>query len=165
MSLWTEVIINLAFAWLASVGFGLTINVPHRALILCGVSGSAGWIVYWSVNQIGVGRLGANFLGALCVGVLDIIFARIKNCPVIIFNIPGIVPLVPGVPAYQAVRAMVEGQLSNAEDLILRVIIVTVGIASVLIWPAQKFVKLPYSMFGKLHLHKFCLRECLNFFE
>lgn len=129
MSLWTEVIINLAFAWLASVGFGLTINVPHRALILCGVSGSAGWIVYWSVNQIGVGRLGANFLGALCVGVLDIIFARIKNCPVIIFNIPGIVPLVPGVPAYQAVRAMVEGQLSNAEDLILRVIIVTVGIA------------------------------------
>lgn len=34
-----------------------------------------------------------------------------------------------GVPAYQAVRAMVEGQLSDAEDLILRVAIVTIAIA------------------------------------
>ncbi len=32
-------------------------------------------------------------------------------------------------PAYQAVRAMVEGQLSDAEDLILRVAIVTIAIA------------------------------------
>lgn len=117
------------FAWLASVGFGLIINVPHRALFLCGISGSAGWILYWLANRIGVGRLGSNLLGALCVGILGLVFARIKKCPVTVFNIPGVVPLVPGVPAYQAVRAMVEGQLSDAEDLILRVAIVTIAIA------------------------------------
>ena len=32
-------------------------------------------------------------------------------------------------PAYQAVRAMVEGQLSDSENLILRVAIVTIAIA------------------------------------
>ena len=125
MPFWLEIIVNLVFAWLASVGFGLIINVPHRALVLCGVSGSAGWILYWLANRIGIGRLGSNLLGALCVGSLGLVFARIKKCPVTVFNIPGVVPLVPGVPAYQAVRAMVEGQLSDAEDLILRVAIVT----------------------------------------
>ena len=36
MPFWLEIIINLVFAWLAAVGFGLIINVPHRALVLCG---------------------------------------------------------------------------------------------------------------------------------
>lgn len=129
MPFWLEIVINIVFAWLAAVGFGLIINVPHRALVLCGISGSAGWILYWLANRIGVGRLGSNLLGALCVGILGLVFARIKKCPVTVFNIPGVVPLVPGVPAYQAVRAMVEGQLSDAENLILRVAIVTIAIA------------------------------------
>ena len=53
MPFWLEIIINIVFAWLASVGFGLIINVPHRALFLCGISGSAGWILYWLANRIG----------------------------------------------------------------------------------------------------------------
>ena len=57
--------------------------------------------LYWLANRIGVGRLGSNLLGALCVGILGLVFARIKKCPVTVFNIPGVVPLVPGVPAYQ----------------------------------------------------------------
>ena len=85
MPFWLEIIINLVFAWLAAVGFGLIINVPHRALVLCGISGSAGWILYWLANRIGVGRLGSNLLGALCVGILGLVFARIKKCPVTVF--------------------------------------------------------------------------------
>ena len=65
----------------------------------------------------------------MAIGILGYLFARRKKCPVIVFNIPGIVPLVPGVPAYQAVRALVDGQLSEAEDLILRVAIITIAIA------------------------------------
>lgn len=129
MPYWLEIIINFSFAWIASVGFALIINVPHRALILCGLSGAAGWMAYWWDIQFHFGRLGSNLLGALVVGILGIIFARIKKCPVTVFNIPGIVPLVPGVPAYQAVRAMVEGKMAEAEDLMLRVAIVTIAIA------------------------------------
>ncbi|CCI82492.1 threonine/serine exporter family protein [Lactobacillus hominis] len=129
MPYWVEIIINFTFAWISAVGFALIINVPHRALILCGFSGTAGWMVYWWGYQLGLGRLGSNLLGALLIGILGVVFARIKKCPVTVFNIPGIVPLVPGVPAYQAVRALVDGQLSDAEDLILRVAIVTIAIA------------------------------------
>lgn len=46
-----------------------------------------------------------------------------------VFNIPALVPLVPGVPAYQAVRALVVGDYSQGENLLLRVAIVTGAIA------------------------------------
>ena len=129
MPYWLEILINFSFALIASVGFALIINVPHRALILCGLSGAAGWMVYWWDIQLHFGRLASNLLGTLIVGILGIIFARIKKCPVTVFNIPGIVPLVPGVPAYQAVRAMVEGHMNKAEDLIMKIAIVAIAIA------------------------------------
>ena len=46
-----------------------------------------------------------------------------------VFNIPALVPLVPGVPAYQAVRALVVGDYSQGENLLLRVAIVNGAIA------------------------------------
>lgn len=30
MPLWLEIIINVIFSYVASVGFALTINIPHR---------------------------------------------------------------------------------------------------------------------------------------
>lgn len=46
MPFWLEVVINVAFSYLASVGFALTINVPHRALICPELVGQlAGWLI------------------------------------------------------------------------------------------------------------------------
>lgn len=126
---WLQLIINFVFPLIAAIGFALIINVPRRALFLSGISGAVGWLIYWLLNNIKFGRLGSNLAGALAVGILGLFFARVKKCPVTVFNIPGIVPLVPGVPAYQAVRAMVSGNLPAAEDSILRVMIVTIAIA------------------------------------
>lgn len=129
MPYWLEVIINIVFSYLASVGFALTINVPHRALNLAGISGILGWMVYWFGFQLGWGRMLANLLGTFVIGIFGLLFARLKKCPVTVFNIPAIVPLVPGVPAYLAVRALVSGNYSHAEEMILRVGIVTAAIA------------------------------------
>lgn len=129
MPYWLEVIINIVFSYLASVGFALTINVPHRALNLAGISGILGWMVYWFGFQLGWGRMLANLFGTFVIGIFGLLFARLKKCPVTVFNIPAIVPLVPGVPAYLAVRALVSGNYIYAEDMILRVGIVTAAIA------------------------------------
>ena len=58
-----------------------------------------------------------------------VFFARYKKMPVIIFNIPGFVPLVPGAIAYQAVRAVVMGQLNAALRYVSRVIMIAGAIA------------------------------------
>lgn len=76
-----------------------------------------------------MGRLLSNLLGSFAIGILGIVFARIKKCPATVFYIPAIVPLVPGVPAYQAVRELTAGNINGASDSALRVIIVTGSIA------------------------------------
>ncbi|GAA3635003.1 threonine/serine exporter family protein [Lactobacillus hamsteri] len=129
MPVWLEILINVVFSYIASVGFALTINVPHRALNLSGISGVVGWMVYWFAARANMGRMLSNLMGAFVIGILGLIFARIKKCPVTVFNIPALVPLVPGVPAYQAVRNLVNGETFEAETAILRVAIVTCAIA------------------------------------
>lgn len=125
MPFWLEIVINIAFSYLASVGFALTINVPHRALNLAGISGIVGWMAYWFSFRAGAGRMLSNFIGAFLIGILGLFFARVKKCPASVFNIPALVPLVPGMPAYQAVRALVAGNYSLGQELMLRVAIVT----------------------------------------
>ncbi|BDR61051.1 threonine/serine exporter family protein [Lactobacillus xylocopicola] len=129
MPFWLEFMINVIFAYLASVGFALTINVPRRVLNLAGLSGVISWMIYWLAMQAAMGRLLSNLLGSFAIGVLGIVFARKQKCPATVFYIPAIVPLVPGVPAYQAVRELTAGNITGANDAVLRVIIVTGSIA------------------------------------
>ncbi|KRL90916.1 threonine/serine exporter family protein [Lactobacillus kalixensis] len=129
MPFWLEIIINIVFSYIASIGFALTINVPHRALNLAGINGVIGWMVYWFAARAGMGRMLSNLMGAFVIGILSLVFSRRKKCPVTVFNIPALVPLVPGVPAYQAVRALVNGNTFDAETAFLRVAIVTCSIA------------------------------------
>lgn len=129
MPFWLEIIINIAFSYLASAGFALTINVPHRALNLAGLSGVIGWMLYWFMDRAGMGRMLSNLMGAFIIGILGLVFARVKKCPVTVFIIPALVPLVPGVPAYQAVRDLVNGKVFLGEADLMRVAIVTCAIA------------------------------------
>ena len=129
MPYWLEIVINLSFSFLATVGFAITINLPRPALIASGCSGALGWMTYWFLMQLGAGRVISNLFGAMLIGIIGIFFARWKKMPIILFNIPGIVPLVPGVPAYMAVRAMALGQLDEALSLLLRVAIICGAIA------------------------------------
>lgn len=156
MSFWLEVVINVAFSYLASVGFALTINVPHRALNLSGISGTVGWMAYWFCFRLGAGRMASNLIGAFLIGILGLVFARIKKCPVTVFNIPALVPLVPGMPAYQAVRAFVAGDYIQGQELILRVAIVTgaIGLGFLLsTMCTEAFYKIRYRHFRNTGLY------------
>ncbi|GFZ27484.1 threonine/serine exporter family protein [Lactobacillus corticis] len=125
MVLWLQVLINIIFSYLASVGFALTINVPRRALNLAGINGVIGWMIYWLTFHAGLGRAIPNTLGALAIGICSLAFSRMKKCPVTVFNIPALVPLVPGVPAYQAMRAMMGGNTNLAMEYLVKTAIIT----------------------------------------
>lgn len=129
MNIYLQIVIQIVFAFLATVGFAVIINNPKRALIACGFVGASGWIVYWSLFNIGFGRVLSNFTAAFIAGLLGLIFARSKKMPAILFNIPALVPLVPGATAYQAVRTMVIGNMDQAVHLTVVVALVTGAIA------------------------------------
>ncbi len=49
------------------------------------------------------GMVLANLVAAVVIGICSVIAARIKQKPMILFNVPSLVPLVPGGQAYRAV--------------------------------------------------------------
>ena len=68
-------------------------------------------------------------LGAFTVGLLSVLLAHWQKCPALLFSVPGLVPLVPGAPAYMAVRSLLDGNLPQAQQEVQRVAIVTASIA------------------------------------
>ncbi|MGK0551855.1 threonine/serine exporter family protein [Enterococcus faecalis] len=102
-------IVHVSFSFLSTVTFGIITNVPRRALVACGITGAVGWMIYWLTKDCATGATFANFLGAVGIGTASVYFSRKLKMPMIIFNIPSLVPLVPGGPAYQAVRSIVLG--------------------------------------------------------
>lgn len=129
MPYWGQFMIQALFSYFSTVAFGICINLPRRALLWCGLAGMAGWQVYWMLFNFGSGRMLANLLGALAVGICGNIMARYKRMPVIIFNIPGLVPLVPGGTAYRAIRNLVLGNLNEASTQGVAVIMIAGAIA------------------------------------
>ncbi|WP_270330821.1 threonine/serine exporter family protein [Lapidilactobacillus dextrinicus] len=129
MTILMELVVQTTFSYLGTIAFAIMINIPRRALNACGLCGMAGWLTFWLLYQVGSGRMVANVMGSLILGVMGLYFARKKKMPAILFNIPGIVPLVPGATAYQAVYEMVLGSVNKAIIYSVRVLLVAGGIA------------------------------------
>lgn len=125
-----EVLIHCLFSYLSTITFGIVTNVPRKLLNACGITGAVGWMIYWSTKNLEAGAIFANFLGAIGIGLLSIYFSRKKKMPMTIFNIPSLVPLVPGGPAYQAVRSIVLGDYVLGFHSIIKVIMTAGAIAA-----------------------------------
>lgn len=122
-------LIQLFFGFLSSVAFGVLTNIPRKALVATGITGGLGWIVYWGLREVGTGLGLANFIAAFLIGLLSIFYSRFQKMPVIIFNIPSLVPLVPGGPAYKAVRELVLGDNQVATENVVIVLVTAAAIA------------------------------------
>lgn len=119
-------ILHFSFSFIATMAFGILTNVPRRALLSCGLTGSVGWLAYWLLAGSGMSIGFANFVGAVAIGILSIFFSRKLRMPLIIFNIPSLVPLVPGGPAYTAVRDIMLGNHEAGVENIL-IVVTTAG--------------------------------------
>ncbi len=116
--------------YFSSVGFGLFMNLPHKALNFAGFDGVLGWLIYyWIITPYPAAIGQANFWGGLVVGLSAIIFARIKRMPSILFEVTGLVPLVPGGQAYNFIKNFALGNYSAALNYLDQVILIAGGIA------------------------------------
>ncbi|MDI7742331.1 threonine/serine exporter family protein [Lysinibacillus fusiformis] len=103
-----ELIIQLLFSFIFTACFGVIFNAPTKAIPYCGFVGAIGWIIYYVLIQLNVTEVQASFIGAFVVAIVAQIFARRFKMPMIIFNVSGIIPLVPGGIAYNTMRNIVE---------------------------------------------------------
>lgn len=123
-------LIHFILSGLSTIAFGVITNIPQKTLLAAGFTGACGWVCYYYTRTIFSSDAFGNFLGALLIGLLAIFFSRRLKYPTIIFNIPALVPLVPGGPAYQAVRSLVLDDQSQTFGYVVKVIVTAGAIAA-----------------------------------
>lgn len=125
----TTILEQLATSFVASAAFGLIFNVPKRSLVQCGIVGMLGWALYVALTQQAVNVTIATLIAAGCVAVFSQIMAKLYRMPIIVFNVSGIIPLVPGGLAYNAMRSAVENEFDTAMRLGMQAFMISGAIA------------------------------------
>lgn len=107
---WQEILA----AFLGTLAFGVLFHVPTRYYLRCGLGGAVGWLIYLALKLGGLSPILATFFATLAVVAFSRISSFQMRCPVTIFLIPGIFPLVPGLGIYQTAYFTVANDLLNA---------------------------------------------------
>lgn len=102
---------ELILAFVGSFCGGIFFNVRKGSLFWTGFSGAVGWLAYMLVHKATGHLVLSIFAGSIMVGFFSESAARIFKSPSTIYSIPGIFPLVPGIPAYESIQNMVENKL------------------------------------------------------
>jgi uncharacterized membrane protein YjjB (DUF3815 family) len=125
-------ILQLITSFIAAASFCILFNAPGRALLQCGFAGMVGWILYLQLDERW-DTVVATFVATVAVGVISQIFARSFKMPVIIFSVGGIIPLVPGGLAYDAMRKFVENDNNQAIQIGVQALLLSGAIATGLV--------------------------------
>lgn len=127
-------IAQLITSFIASAGFGILFNVPKQSLAKCGFVGMIGWAIYISLVDIEVDVVLATLIATFFITIISQLFAKRFKMPIIVFSVSGIIPLVPGGLAYDAMRNFVENDYSLAVQLAAKAFMISGAIAFGLIF-------------------------------
>ena len=86
-------------ACVGTIAFALLFQVPRKYYLYCGIAGACGWICYKLILPYTTEPVSIFFATVLVI-ILSRSFAVYKRCPVTVFLIAGIFPLVPGSGIY-----------------------------------------------------------------
>lgn len=139
-----RIIIEFFAAYIGTIAFALLFQVPGKYYGYCGLIGGCGWLCYKLLLPCGT-LFTSTFLATVLVIFLSRFFAVRKRCPVTVFLIAGIFPLVPGAGIYWTAYYVVTNELDKAgargfETLKIAVAIV-MGILLVFEFPQKWFQK------------------------
>ncbi|PLS02159.1 threonine/serine exporter family protein [Neobacillus cucumis] len=101
-------------SFLATAAFGILFNAPKESLVKCGLIGMGGWLLYFLLEDYSNDAILATLVASIFIALLSQEMAKLYKMPVIIFSVAGIIPLVPGGLAYDAMRNIVENDYNTA---------------------------------------------------
>lgn len=113
--MWMNLLLDIVGSFIGTVAFSIIFNVQSRFYFYCGITGMAGWVLYCALMPA-TGPVLATFLGTILVVLLSRIFAVWRKCPITVFLISGIFPLVPGVSVYYTAYYFVTNCFSLATE-------------------------------------------------
>ena len=121
---------DLVVAGLATAGFGLMFRAQGKSLLPGAVIGGVGYVVYdWIVLCGGSATVG-SFVGALVVGVMAELAARLLKGPTVVFANMGVIPLVPGYGLFHTMEYIVKADYINATAVGFETLMIAGAIAA-----------------------------------
>lgn len=108
-----DIITNCVMPFAATVAYVILFNVPKKYYFSCGITGMVSWIVYITASER-VSVAVASFLAALVAVFLSRVLTVRMKCPITIFLLAGIIPLVPGAGIYYTAYYLVTNQTALA---------------------------------------------------
>ena len=122
-------------ACVGTIAFALLFQVPRKYYLYCGLAGACGWICYKLILPHTTEPVSIFFATVLVI-LLSRSFAVYKRCPVTVFLIAGIFPLVPGAGIYYTAYYFIQNNnalaLSNGISTFKIAVVLATGIALVL---------------------------------
>lgn len=103
-----ELIQDMLLAAVPAVGFALVFNVPREALKLCAIGGGAGHGLRLLLVKADVPIELASFLAASAVSTVGVYWAQRFRAHPKVFTVAAMIPMVPGLHAYNTMLALVE---------------------------------------------------------
>lgn len=116
---------KLIFGGITSLGFALMFNTPKRALWTVFLLGSIGYFIkYLLFQELEMNLILSIFIASCFVGISGMYFAHRTHTPPIIFMIPAVINMIPGLISYKFMMGMIDwisgskGQKPPVEEVI-----------------------------------------------
>lgn len=104
-------IVQFLVALIATIGFAVLYDAPYKELLFSGLSGAAGWVVYLIlIEDMRANKIFATVVAAVILTLISRILAVIRKCPVTVYMLVSIFPLVPGMGVYYTTYYLITRQ-------------------------------------------------------
>ncbi len=123
----TRILLNILLAGMAATGFAAISNPPRKALPVCALLAAIGHTFrFVLIDHGGWGIVEGSLAAAFLIGLLSMLFAKRIHCPAEIFAFPSLLPMIPGMYAYNTflglMRFMKDGNVPVREELMLEIV-------------------------------------------
>lgn len=131
------------FGGITSLGFAVLFNTPRRALWVVFLLGGIGFLTKYFLNiEMGFSNLFAVFCASCIVGISGMYFAHRTHTPPVVFTIPAVINMIPGLLSYKFMMGMInwimqpKGKAQNVNEVITTF---NIGISAIFIVFALAF--------------------------
>ncbi len=141
------VLFRVSMSFLAVLGFAILFNTPSKTAGVAAGLGAIGNVLRLALHDWGLALEPATLIGALSVGLLSSWTSARLHKPRILLSLPGIIVMVPGIPAYKTITFINQGEILEAlqsalqAGFIVGAIGIGLGLARILTDPEWGFEK------------------------
>lgn len=124
----SELLIRSIGGAIGALGFVIFFEVKANRIVASLLGSIIGTTVYLLFEQFGMHAFVSNTLAAFVITIYSEVAARILRSPAVVFQMPGVIVLVPGKSLYYTMSNLISGNFTEAGQNAINTLQVSAGI-------------------------------------